>query len=360
VASEETPTYILANLAKSSRYLIGMDHSSHHHPAGPAHSHPHGGRRHDDGHGHATSATDPGARRALTIALVLTAGFAIVEAIGGWFAGSLALLSDAGHMITDAAALGLAIFAASIARRPPSARASYGYGRAEVLAAFVNAIAMLAVTAGIAIEAVRRLLDPVPVAGGWVVAIAVVGLAVNLVAAWVLSRTSQSFNTRGALLHVLGDLLGSLAAVVAGGVIVVTGWTPIDPILSLAVVLLILRSTWQLLRQSTGVLMEGVPEHLDYEAIGRSLAALPGVTDVHDLHIWHVSAEGVALSAHIVIARGEDWLTTMAQAQGMLSNQYGIRHMTLQPAWPTLAPSPRRHRVIPVVPVGADTPPAAQ
>ncbi len=237
--------------------------------------------------------TQGGARRALIVALALTGGFAVVEGIGGWMAGSLALLSDAGHMITDAAALGLALFADAVARRPASSRASYGYGRAEVLAAFVNAIAMLAVVALIGIEAIRRLLDPSPVAGGAVTTIAAVGLAVNLVAAWVLSRAGgSSFNTRGALLHVMGDLLGSLAALVAGGVIMATGWMPIDPILSLAVALLILRSTWQLLKQSTGVLMESVPRHLDFDAIGRSLAALPGVSDVHDLHIWNMSTRG--------------------------------------------------------------------
>ena len=201
-----------------------------------AHSHAH----HDHPHGEHDHVPQPGgasARRALVIALVLTAGFAIVEAVGGWIAGSLALLSDAGHMLTDAAALGLALFADAVARRPPSKRASYGYGRAEVLAAFVNAIAMLAVVALIAIEAVRRLLEPAPVAGGIVAGIAAVGLGVNLFAAWILSRASGSLNARGALLHVMGDLLGSLAALIAGGVILATGWTPIDPILSLAVAL---------------------------------------------------------------------------------------------------------------------------
>ena len=172
------------------------------------------------------------------------------------------------------------------------------------------------VVALIAIEAVRRLLEPAPVAGGvGDRRRARSGLAVNLVAAWVLSRASGSLNARGALLHVMGDLLGSLAALVAGGVILATGWMPIDPILSLAVALLILRSTWQLLKQSTGVLMEGVPTHLDYDAIGRSLAALPGVADVHDLHIWNMSSEGVALSAHLSLARGDDWLALLAQAQ---------------------------------------------
>lgn len=319
------------------------------HSSGPHyHSHAHAG---DAGHGRsATSGEGSGARRALWIALTITLGFSVVEAIGGWMAGSLALLSDAGHMVTDAAALGLALFADAIARRPPSKRASYGYGRAEVLAAFVNAIAMLAVVAAIAIEAVRRLLDPAPVVGGLLIGVALAGLIANLVAAWVLSHVSGSLNTRGAYLHVLGDLLGSLAAVIAGGVILATGWTPIDPILSLVVSLLILRSTWQLLKQSTGVLMEGVPTHLDYDAIGRSLAALPGIIDVHDLHIWNMTSEGVALSAHLSLARGDDWLATLAQARRMLAADYGIRHATLQPTWPTAVDGEQRRRIIPVVP----------
>lgn len=296
------------------------------------------------------SAKGAGARRALIIALVLTAGFAVVEAVGGWMAGSLALISDAGHMVTDAAALGLALFANAVGRRPPSSRASYGYGRAEVLAAFVNAIAMLAIVLFIAVEAVKRLLEPAPVAGGIVTVIGIAGLVVNIVAAWVLSRASGSLNARGALLHVMGDLLGSLAAVVAGVVIMATGWTPIDPILSVAVALLIVRSTWQLLKQSTGVLMEGVPVHLDFDAIGRSLAALPGVADVHDLHIWNMSSEDVALSAHLSIARGDDWLPLLAQARRMLQNDYGIRHATLQPTWPVTVPARDDQRVIPLVP----------
>jgi len=314
------------------------------------HRHAHAG---DAGHSHRPIGEDgSGARRALWTALAITLGFSVVAAVCEKIAGSLALLSDAGHMVTDAAALGLALFADAIARRPPSKRASYGYGRAEVLAAFVNAMAMLAVVAAIAIEAVRRLLDPTPVAGGLLIGVALAGLAANLVAAWLLSRVSGSLNTRGAFLHVLGDLLGSLAAVIAGGVILATGWTPIDPILSLAVSLLILRSTWQLLKQSTGVLMEGVPVHLDYDAIGRSLAALPGVIDVHDLHIWNMTAEGVALSAHLSLARGDDWLATLAQARRILAAEYGIRHATLQPTWPIPLDDEQRRRIIPVVPAG--------
>ena len=197
-------------------------------------------------------------RRSLWIAFSLTLGFAAIEAAGGWLAGSLALLSDAGHMITDSAALAIALLAQHVSQRPPSRRASYGYARAEVLAAFINALIMLAVIVWIAVEAVRRLLAPSPVIGGVVVAVAAAGLVVNIVSAWLLSG-HHSLNSRAALLHVLGDMLGSVAAVVAGAVIVATGWLPIDPILSLFVSALILRSTWMLLRASTQVLMEGVP-----------------------------------------------------------------------------------------------------
>jgi len=319
-----------------------------HSAAGPDHAGPdHAG--HDHSHRQAADA-GAGPRRALKIALAITAGFAVVEAIGGVLSGSLALLADAGHMLTDAGALALALFASTIARRPPSKRATYGYGRAEVLAAFVNALAMLAIVALITIEAVKRILEPAPVAGGMVVAVALAGLGANLVSAWFLSRSSGSINTRGALLHVMSDLLGSLAAVIAGGVIMATAWMPIDPILSIVVGVLILRSTWQLLKQSTGVLLDGVPTHLDYEAIGRRLAELPGVQDVHDLHIWTMSAEGVALSAHLGIASAEAWPGTLARARRLLAEEFRIQHATLQPTWPLETPVASGARVIPVVP----------
>jgi cobalt-zinc-cadmium efflux system protein len=305
-------------------------------------------------HSHAPRAAAPAVWRALTWALALTAGFAVVEAVGGWLAGSLALLSDAGHMVTDAVSLGLALFAQWISRRPPSRRASYGYARAEVLAAFVNALVLLAVVVFIAIEAVRRLLVPQPVAGGVVLAIAFVGLLVNLVAAWFLSHAGSSLNARGALLHVLSDMLGSVAALVAGAVIVFTGWMPIDPILSLAVSLLILRSTWRLLAQSTGVLMEGVPAYVDYEAVGRALTRLPGIAAVHDLHVWQMTSDRAALSAHLLIREPEQWPQTLAAAQRLLAERFHIDHVTLQPAWH--APQPGK-RVIPVTPVAADDEP---
>jgi cobalt-zinc-cadmium efflux system protein len=312
----------------------------------PAHTHPASHGSED----RFPTAVSPRDRRALWTALALTAAFAVVEVIGGWFAGSLALLSDAGHMGTDVAALAIALFAQRLAQRPPSKRASYGYARAEVLAAFINALVMLAVVAGITIEAVRRLLTPAPVAGVVVIVIALAGLSVNLIAAWLLSH-GESLNTRAALLHVLGDLLGSVAAIVAGTVIALTGWTPIDPILSLFVSLLILRSTWLLLKASTRVLMEGVPAHLSYEEIGAALSRLPGVVAVHDLHVWHMTSERAALSAHLLIRDPQQWPETLAAAQRLLAERFSIDHVTLQPAW---HPPQRGKRIIPVTPMGAD------
>ncbi len=308
----------------------------------PGHGSAHTGR---SAHGH--QAPRPVAERVLWIALLATGGFAIVEAVGAHFAGSLALYSDAGHMATDAAAFVVALIAQVVARRPPSERASYGYGRAEVLAAFVNAVAMLLLVGWIAVEAIRRFVAPTPVAGPVMMAVAAAGLAVNLAVAWLLGKASGNLNARGALLHVIGDILGSVAALVAGAVILATGWTPIDPLLSLLVALLILRSTWALLRQSGAVLLERVPDHLSYAEIGHALAELPGVLGVHDLHVWQTGSARVALSAHVALARGEDWPRVLAAARRLLATRFAIDHVTLQPSWP--APLPSR-RVIPVVP----------
>jgi cobalt-zinc-cadmium efflux system protein len=268
-----------------------------------------------------------------------------VEALGGWWAHSLALISDAGHMATDAAAFVVALIATAVARRPPSGRASYGYARAEVLAAFINALAMLALIVWIVVEAVQRLLAPAAVTGSLVIGVAAAGLLINVVVAWLLARSGGGLNTRGALLHVLGDLLGSVAAITAGAVIQFTGWMPIDPILSLVVALLILRSTWDLLRQSTVVLMEQVPRHLSFDEIGHELARLPNVLEVHDLHVWQMSAGRVALSAHLGIAEGAAWPATLASARALLAQKFAIDHVTLQPSWPV---AEGRRRVIPV------------
>jgi cobalt-zinc-cadmium efflux system protein len=318
---------------------MGVHHHSHH--AHDAHVHGHHRR------------SQPPALRALGGALVLTAGYALVEAFGGWLAGSLALLSDAGHMATDAAALALALFAQWVARRPPSPRASYGYARAEVLAAFVNALALLLLVGFIAFEAIGRMTTPVPVAGATVLGIASVGLAVNLLTAWVLSRATPSTGVHGALLHVLSDALGSIAAIVAGAVILTTGWTPIDPLLSLLTAVLILRATWRLLVQTTGVLMEGVPAHLDYREIGNALTTIPGVSGVHDLHVWQMSSHEAALSAHVTIDNGDAWLPILDAARRMLAARFHIDHVTLQPSWPLHSALGDR-RVIPIVPTDGD------
>ena len=283
--------------------------------------HSHGGHGHGHGaHGRHTTSRPP-ALRALAGALALTAGYGLVEAFGGWLAGSLALLSDAGHMATDAAALGLALFAQWVARRPPSPRASYGYARAEVLAAFVNALALLLLVGFIVVEAIRRIATPAPVAGATVLGIASVGLAVNVVTASMLSRASSSTAARAAFLHVVSDALGSIAAIVAGAVILTTGWTPIDPLLSLLTAVLILRATWRLLVQTTGVLMEGVPSHLDYREIGNALTAIPGVSGVHDLHVWLMSSHEAALSAHLTIDSGDAWLPILDAARRKRTNR---------------------------------------
>jgi cobalt-zinc-cadmium efflux system protein len=276
---------------------------------------------------------DEDVRRAMSWALGLTAAFALVEAVGGWWSGSLALLSDAGHMITDAFALGLALFAQTVARRPPSERNSFGYARAEVLGAFVNAVLMLVVVALIAIAAVQRLLHPAPVAGGAVMAIAATGLAVNLLVAWMLYGHHGNMNSRAAYLHVLSDALGSVAALLAGAIIWWTGWLAADPLLSCVVSTLLLASTWNLLKQSVNVLMEGVPPHLSYPGIGQALAGIPGVENVHDLHVWHMSAERIALSAHVLIDDPAHWPAVLSAGKKVLREQFAIEHVTLQPGW---------------------------
>lgn len=294
------------------------------------HRHDHADAQGGSAHVHVPGGTGV---RALAAALALTAAFAVIEAVGGWLAGSLALISDAGHMVTDAAALALALLAQWIARRPPSARASYGYARAEVLAAFINALALLVLVVFIVWEAVKRMLVPEPVAGATVMAIAAAGLGINAITAWIVSRASSTPVTKSVLLHVLSDALGSLAALVAGVVIVTTGWTPIDPLLSLVTALLILRSTWSLLAQTVGVLMEGVPAHLDYDAIGHALLDVRGIEEVHDLHVWHMAAEEAALSAHVVIDAGANWPRILDEARSMLRSRFEIEHVTLQPSW---------------------------
>ena len=282
---------------------------------------------HSHGHSHGQNAS----RFTLLFALCLTAGYAIIEAVAGWWAGSLALMGDAGHMITDSLALGLAAGAAWLARRPPNHRLTYGFGRAESLAALLNGILMLAVIVAISWHAILRLIEPQPVAGGTVTLVALIGLAINIGAAWLLSRGGSDLNTRAALLHVIGDLLGSVAALAAGLVIQFTGWMPIDPLLSMLICGLILASTLNLLRQVLTTLLDGVPESLSLREVGRSMAAVDGVSSVHDLHIWSLGSGRIALSAHIVVVDTTRWPDILSRLNTLLQQTYSIDHSTLQP-----------------------------
>jgi cobalt-zinc-cadmium efflux system protein len=270
-------------------------------------------------------------RQALSVALILTLCYSVVEAVAGWWAGSLALLSDAGHMLSDGASLGIAAFAAWAAQRAPSPRHSYGFGRAEIVAALVNAAFMLAILVWIAVAAVQRLLAPQPVSGEAVAAVAFIGLLVNVSVALILARSERNINTRGALLHVMGDLLGSIAALVAGLVIWFTGWMPIDPLLSLFICALILVSSLQLFREALHALMEGTPLHLSLEEIGRAIAAVAHVRSVHDLHVWTLSSERIALSAHLMLDDMAHWSGVRSAVATLLAERYGIDHVTLQP-----------------------------
>lgn len=320
----------------------GGEHDDEHDYNHP-HRHPHGGVT--------GAAARAASMRALRWVALLTIGFACVEAVGGWATGSLALLSDAGHMLTDSISLLLALWVAHIGRRPADESHSFGHGRAEVIGAFLNSLFMFGVIVFIAVEAVRRLLEPHAVNGLGVMGIAVAGLLVNVLAVWILSRGAHSLNSKAALLHVMGDLLGSLAAIASGAIVYWTGWTPADPILSMLVACLILSSTWRLLRKSLAVLMEEVPAELDFNRIGRALGGIAGVRSVHDLHVWTMAADRVALSAHLQVVAPQDWPRILAACQRMLSREYGIDHVTLQPEWPLPPPA---GKTVPVTIISED------
>ena len=268
--------------------------------------------------------------RRLWVVLLLTAVFMVVEAVGGWISGSLALLADAGHMLTDVGALALALLTAWIAQRPADESKTYGYMRWEIIAALVNGAALFGIALWVVIEAVRRIQSPEPVESGVLMAVAAGGLIVNLVALRVLHGAHQhSLNTRGAYLHILGDLLGSVGALGAGVVIMLTGWTRIDPILSIGLSLLILVGGWRLVRESTDILLEAVPRHVSMAEVRDRMLAIPGVDAVHDLHVWTVTSGMVAMSGHAVVPDLDDHpraLETIREAVATL----GIGHVTIQ------------------------------
>jgi cobalt-zinc-cadmium efflux system protein len=297
--------------------------------------------------GHAHGSQPQTASRRLLAALVLTISFAVVEALAGLWSGSLALLGDAGHMVTDAVALALAAVAAWVAAHPPSPRHSYGLGRAEVVAALVNALFMLTIVIGIVVEAIERLRTPQPVVAGVVMLVATMGLAVNAAVVLTLRRGMQTLNVRAAVLHVMGDMLGSVAALIAGAVIYFTGWTAIDPILSLFICLLILFSSLALIRDALHVIMEGEPAHLDLHEVGRAMAGADArVKSVHDLHIWTLSSGMIALSAHVMIDDMGHWQEILQRLTQLLRERFAIEHVTVQPETATyvLQPLVKRKR----------------
>lgn len=305
-----------------------------------AHDHAHG---HHHGHAHGENLRRP----AFLAALAITLGYALIELAGGIWSGSLALASDAGHMFSDALALGLAAGAAWLARRPPGLKHSYGLARAEVIGATLNGLIMLAIIVFLIVEAVARLRDPEPepVMALAVIVIAAIGLVVNGSVAYILSRGHRDLNVRGALVHVIGDLVSSVAALIAGAVIYATGWVTIDPILSIVIAVLILVSTLRLLRDTLHVLMEGVPAAVDLAKIGSALAGVRGVSTVHDLHVWSIGSDRAALSAHLELERMEEWPSILHAAQSLLRERFGIDHVTLQPE---LDPALRPPREAPV------------
>jgi cobalt-zinc-cadmium efflux system protein len=281
---------------------------------------------------HAHHGHERGNERRVLWALLLTVIFMAVEVAGGLLSGSLALLADAGHMLTDAAALGLAWHAFRVSRRPATPARSYGHARFQVLAALINGTALFVVAFWIITEAIARLRHPIEVLGGPMLLVASLGLAVNIAAYLILHGASRdNLNIKGALLHVMGDLLGSAAAILAAGVILLTGWTPIDPILSVLVALLILRGAWLLVGKSWHVLMEGAPEGLDVAALRRELPArVPGVLDIHHVHAWSLTPERRLVTLHASIAEHADHDDVLHRMQTVLARQFSIEHATIQ------------------------------
>lgn len=294
--------------------------SAHHHHQPHDHSHAHGPHTHGLGN-----------EKRVMFAMWLTGGFMVIEAVGGVISGSLALIADAGHMLTDTGALFLAFIATRLAKRPADGARSYGYARAEILAAFTNGLVMIGVVAWILFEAASRILSPSPVMGLPMLAIALTGLLVNIMAFKLLHGGEQTLNMRGAMVHVLGDMLGSVAAIAAALIIMGTGYTIADPILSVLVALLILRSAAGIVRESAHILMEGTPEGAEGERIaGDLMANVEGLADVHHVHAWSLGSNRAVATLHARLAPGIDPGMALAAIKARLAAEFGIGHATVQ------------------------------
>ena len=287
---------------------------------------------HGHSHGHNRDQTSSNMRRVI-IALVLTGTFMVVEVIGGILSGSLALLADAGHMLSDTIALGLAAVAFSVSKRPGDKKLTYGYQRFQILAAFVNGLSLLAIVGWILFEAVQRFITPSDVMGETMLVVASAGLVVNIIAFAVLhSGDKENLNIRGAALHVAGDLLGSVAAIIAAVVIIYSGWMAIDPILSIAVAMLILKSAWSLVRRSAHVLLEGAPDWLDVPAMQeRIIAQVPQVAGVHHVHVWGLTPQDLMMTMHVRLSGELDNPTSVIrQIKKIMLDDYGVGHSTIE------------------------------
>ncbi len=270
-------------------------------------------------------------RRALRWAVVLTAVFCVVEFVGGWLTNSLALMSDGVHMLTDVASLSLGLFALWVADRPPNANKTFGYHRAEILAALANGVALCLAVVWIVSEAYDRLSTPRPIEIGGMLAIASVGLAINLVCAWLLApREGSSLNVRAAFLHVIADLLGSIGAIAAAVTILATGWYAADAVAAALIAVLVLFSAWELVRESLDVLMEAVPEHIDVDRLRDEMEGVTGAVRVHDLHVWTLTTGHYALAAHAVIDSSADGDAVLDQMRELLASRFDVRHVTIQ------------------------------
>lgn len=270
-------------------------------------------------------------RRRLRLVLVITAGYLVAEVVGGLLTNSLALLSDAGHMLTDVGALGMALFALWFSQRPASPSKSYGYHRLEIIAALLNGVTLLALSVFIIVEAINRLRQPPEVQGLGLLVIALGGLVINVAGAYVLHQGhAHSLNVRAAFYHVLGDALGSLGAILAGIFILLFNWTVADPILAIGIALLIIASAVALVREAVDILLEATPRHVDAEKLRAALLELPGVTGVHDLHIWTITTGMYALSCHVVVEPGTYCIDKLAEVRHLLHDQYDITHQTVQ------------------------------
>jgi cobalt-zinc-cadmium efflux system protein len=297
------------------------------------HTHDHSGHGHDH-HSHAPQVGENN-ERVVLVGFALTASFMVAEFIGGILSGSLALVADAGHMLTDAAALALAWAAFRFGRKLSDSKRTFGYMRLEVLAGFVNAITLFALVAWITYEAIQRLLAPHPVLAGPMFLVAVLGLVVNIAVFFMLRQgDTDHVNIRGALLHVLGDLLGSVAAIVAAVVIYLTGWTPIDPILSVLLSALILRAAWALLRNAVQILMEGTPGNIEIDALRKHiLDTVPDIEDVSHVHVWSITSGKPAATMEVSLKTGADYRTVSERVKKTLAQRYAIGHATVEIDW---------------------------